>query len=107
MLASFLGPLGRSRQAEYRDGSRFRAAIEANPAPGAVLSRITRGMDAIGTQLRRQFEAFGRAGFNAQPASFTLFDINRDVTACLCRHVHLVTAFANTCGRCSHLVSSQ
>src|SRR5262249_31308411 len=89
-----------------RDGAGFRAAVEADPAPGAVRACIACGMNSIGAQLRRQFQTLGWAALHAQSAAFALFHIDRDFTARWPWHVHLVTAFI-LCGRCSHLVFSQ
>src|SRR6185437_9449782 len=92
-----------SRQPVHGNGAGLRAAVEADAAAGAVLAGVTRRMHAVGTQLRRQLQALGRAGIHAQPATLALLNINRDLaTRC---HVHLAAAIA--AGRCNHLVRSQ
>jgi hypothetical protein len=61
-IADYLEP---SRQAKNGDGSGLGAAIEADAASGAVMSGITRGMNAVMAELGRKFEALGRAGLDA------------------------------------------
>src|SRR5512142_2066031 len=107
MVASLLHWLRWRCEAKHRNGPGLWTAVEANAAAGATLSGVAGGMHAVGTQLRGQFQALGRAGLDAQPASFALFYVDGDLTARLCRHVHLATEFASTSGRCSHFVCSQ
>src|SRR5438445_183931 len=92
MFASFShDQLKRRQQAENCDGSRLRAAIEADAAAGAPLAGKACGMHAIGAQLGHQFETLGWARLHTQPTSFALFHVDRDSTARL-RHVHLAGA---------------
>src|SRR5271166_1979547 len=80
---------GRRHEPVHRDGSWLGAAVEARAAARAAFSGIGRRMHAILAQLRRQYQALGRARLHAQPAPFTFFDIDRDITAWLRRHVLL------------------
>src|SRR5579864_3839934 len=91
MSASWLG-LGNNRfrrrdQPVDDDGTRLRAAIEADAASGAVVTGITRRVHSVGTQFGREFQAFRRAGLNTEPASFALLDIDRDIAACWACHI--------------------
>src|SRR5579864_9728267 len=90
MSASWLGlgdnRLGRRGQPVDDDGSRLRAAVEADAASGAVVAGITRRVDSVGTQHRGEFQTFRRAGLNTEPASFALLDIDRDIAACWSGH---------------------
>src|SRR5215467_5586887 len=85
MLASCLrwscNHLGRSRESIHLDRSRLRTAVETNAASGAIMSGITRGMNAVMAEFRRKLEALERAGLDAEPASFALFDIHYDFAA--------------------------
>src|SRR5271169_1191820 len=117
MFASWLGRgddrFGGRDEPVDDDGPGLRTAVETDAASGAVVAGITRRMHPVGTQFRGKLQAFGRAGFHAQPASFALLDINRDIAACWTRHIsppplpHLVTAVCAACGCCNHLVFSQ
>src|SRR5271167_859415 len=69
-----------------RNRSRLRAAIEADSTPGAVMARVMRRMSPVNIQFRPEFQALRRARFHAQPASFTFFDIDRNLTARLPYH---------------------
>src|SRR5579863_1452399 len=80
---------GRWNQTVDRDRSRLRTAIETNAASGAVVTAIACRMHSVGTQFRSKLQAFWRAGLDAQPASFALFDINRDIAARLASHAFL------------------
>src|SRR6185369_3456283 len=68
------------------DGSRFGAAIEANAATGATVPLVLGRMNAISVQFWCEFEHFGRARFNTEPASFALFMIDLYVTTWLVCH---------------------
>src|SRR6476660_9658820 len=81
---------GRSGQPVHGDGTRLWTAIEADAATGTVVSGVVSRMHAVVAQLSRKFEALGRAGFNAKPASFALFHVDYDFTARRTRHIVLL-----------------
>jgi len=58
------------------DRSRLRTAVKTNSATGAAFARIARGMHAVAAQFGGEFQAFRRAGLDAEPASFALFNID-------------------------------
>src|SRR6266576_4103936 len=86
-------------QAEHSDRARLRTAIKADAASGAIVAGIARRMHAVMAQFRREFQALGRAGFHAQPASLALLDIDRHFTARWARHAyHLISSLSHRCG---------
>src|SRR5579859_386660 len=98
----------RRDQPVHRDGSRLWTAVEADAASSAIVPGIARRMHAVMAQLRSQLQALGRARFHAQPASFALIHVDRDIAARLARHfLHLGIAVFDACGACSHFVFSQ
>src|SRR6476660_7590018 len=75
-----------------RDRPRFRAAIEADTASGAIVADVARRMHSVMAEFRREFETSGRARLYTQPASFALLDINCNFTARWARHIwHLMS----------------
>src|SRR5208283_5742869 len=84
MFASSLGlclsrghsRFGRRGQPVDDDGARLRTAIKADAASGTVVAGVVGGMNSERTQFRGEFQAFGRAGLNAEPASFALLNID-------------------------------
>jgi hypothetical protein len=67
--------------------ARLWATVKTDSATGAVVPGVAGGMNPVGTQLWRQFQALGRAGLNAYPASFAFLDIDCDLTARLACHL--------------------
>ena len=47
---------------------------------------VVGGMHAVVTRIRRKFQAFWRAGLDAEPASFALFDVDNDIATRLTGH---------------------
>jgi hypothetical protein len=66
---------GKRGQAINRERARLRAAVEADSASGAIVTRVVGGVYAVMIQLRSQFQALWRTGLDAQPASFALVGI--------------------------------
>src|SRR5438270_9859067 len=99
MLASWLRLPGRRAKPVNRNRSRLRTAIETNPATGAAFPGVPRRMHTVGAQLWSQLQAFGRARIDTKPAALALIHVDQNVSPSLCRHIHLVTALAKTCGR--------
>src|SRR5580765_4147632 len=89
---------GGNCQAEDRDRPGLWTAIEADPTPGATVAAIMRRMDAVMAQFRREFQALGRAGFHAQPASLALLDINSHFTSRWARHACHLISLSHRCG---------
>jgi hypothetical protein len=72
---------GRRRQPVYGQRARLRAAVEADAASSAIVTGVTRPVHAVAIQLRSEFEAFGRAGLDAEPATFALLQIDGHIAA--------------------------
>src|SRR5690242_10357132 len=89
------------------DGAGLGAAVEADAAAGTVVAGVTGRMDAVGVQVRFQFQALGWTGIDAKTASFALVEVDRYFASCRACHSHLTAAFCERSGRCSHLVFSQ
>src|ERR1700739_1404726 len=70
------------REAMPRERDRLGTAIKANPASGAALSGVARGMYAVGAQFGRQLQTLRRAGFDAQPTALALFIVDRNLASC-------------------------
>src|SRR5208283_4272839 len=84
----------RRNQPVDNNGSGLRAAVEAGPAAGAVLTGVLRRMHAVLAQLRRQEQALGRARLDTQAAPLTLFRIDDYVTTRLRYHSYPHTSAA-------------
>src|SRR6266568_95629 len=95
----------RRRQPEHNDGAGLGTAVETDSAAGAAVAGVMRRVNAICVQFRQEFEAFGRAGLDAESAAFALFDANQDIAPRFACHIHLAAAITD--GRCNHLVCSQ
>src|SRR5260370_38243138 len=80
------GFLGR-RQPEHNDGAGLGTAVETDSAAGAAVAGVVCRVNAICIQFRQGFEAFGRAGLDAESAALALFDANQDLTPRISRHI--------------------
>src|SRR5579863_3475608 len=68
------------------DRPRLRAAVETDAASGAAVPGVVRRMHPVVAQFRSKLQALWRAGLDAKPASFALFNVDRDIAACWARH---------------------
>src|SRR5512147_1932341 len=59
----------RHLHAQHRDRTGLRAAVEADPAAGAVVALVPGGMDAVAVELRFELQDLGRARLHAKAAA--------------------------------------